>query len=216
MTTRWTVIVPVKGTALAKSRLGLADSDRAALALAFAIDTVSAALAADRVERVVVVTASDAVAIRLRELGAIAVRESSSAGLNPAITDGLEVARVEAPDAPVAVLLGDIPALDPADLDAVLDRALEHSRAMVADAAGVGTVLVTALRGIPHHPKFGGASRAAHLAAGYVELDVDAARGLRHDIDTLDDLAAVAGATLGPATLGPATRALGTQSAALT
>ena len=211
MTTRWTVIVPVKGTALAKSRLGLADSDRAALALAFAIDTVSAALAADRVERVVVVTASDAVAIRLRELGAIAVRESSSAGLNPAITDGLEVARVEAPDAPVAVLLGDLPALDPADLDAVLDRALEHSRAMVADAAGVGTVLVTALRGIPHHPKFGGASRAAHLAAGYVELDVDAARGLRHDIDTLDDLAAVTGATL-----GRATRALGTQSAALT
>jgi len=216
MTTRWTVIVPVKGTALAKSRLGLADPDRAALALAFAIDTVSAALAADRVDRVVVVTASDAVATRLRELGAIAVRESSSAGLNPAITDGLEVARVEAPDAPVAVLLGDLPALDPADLDAVLDRALEHSRAMVADAAGVGTVLVTALRGIPHHPKFGGASRAAHLAAGYVELDVDAARGLRHDIDTLDDLAAVAGATLGPATLGPATRALGTQSAALT
>ena len=211
MTTRWTVIVPVKGTALAKSRLGLADPDRAALALAFAIDTVSATLAADRVERVVVVTASDAVANRMSELGAIAVRETSTAGLNPAIIDGLEVARVEAPDAPVAVLLGDLPALDPADLDAVLDRALEHSRAMVADAAGVGTVLVTALQGIPHHPKFGGASRAAHLAAGYVELDVDAARGLRHDIDTLDDLAAVTSEAL-----GRATRALGTQSAALT
>lgn len=211
MTTRWTVIVPVKGTALAKSRLGLADSNRAALALAFAIDTVSAALAADRVARVVVVTASEAVADRMRELGAIAVRETSMAGLNPAIHDGLEVARVEAPDAPVAVLLGDLPALDPADLDAVLDRALEHSRAMVADAAGVGTVLVTALPGIPHHPQFGGESRAAHLAAGYVELDVDAARGLRHDIDTLDDLAAITSATL-----GSATRALGTQSAALT
>jgi 2-phospho-L-lactate guanylyltransferase len=211
MTTRWTVVIPVKGTALAKSRLDLAESDRAALALAFAVDTVSAALAAERVEHVVVVTASDTVEHRMRELGAITVRDSATAGLNPAIAQGIDVAHSHAPDAPVAVLLGDIPALDPADLDSVLDRALEHPLAMVADAAGVGTVLVTALRGIPHHPHFGGASRAAHLAAGYVELDVDDSRGLRQDIDTLDDLAAVNGATL-----GRATRALGIQSAALT
>jgi len=53
----------------------------------------------------------------------------------------------------------------------------------VADADGVGTVLITALHGRDHAPEFGGASRAAHLAAGYVELDIDVASGLRRDVD---------------------------------
>lgn len=207
---RWTVVIPVKGTALAKSRLSIAEPNRGNLALAFALDTVAAALAASRVQTVIVVTGSDTVEHRMRDLGAVTVREASAAGLNPAIEEALIAAQTLTPEAPVAVLLGDLPALDPADLDSALDRARNHSRAMVADAAGVGTVLVTALRGIPHHPHFGGASRAAHLGAGYVELDVDAGLGLRQDIDTLNDLTS---ANL--TTLGAATRSLYTHPGAL-
>jgi 2-phospho-L-lactate guanylyltransferase len=187
-TPAWTVVIPVKGTALAKSRLGIAEPDRGELALAFAVDTVSAALAAVRVGTVIVVTASDVVDRRMHNLGARTVRETSPAGLNPAIELGLDAARSHTPHAPVAVLLGDLPALDPADLDAALESALDHPMAMVADAEGVGTVMVTALRVIHHKISFGNGSRAAHLAAGYIELDVDAGSGLRRDVDTLADL----------------------------
>jgi 2-phospho-L-lactate guanylyltransferase len=206
--TLWTVVIPVKGTPLAKSRLAVAEPNRGALALAFALDTVAAALAADRVQTVLVVTGSDTVEHRMRGLGAVTVRETSAAGLNPAIDEALTRARALLPEAPIAVLLGDLPALDPAELDVALDRAREYPRAMVADAAGVGTVLVTALRGIPHRLRFGGASRAAHLDAGYIELEMDAGLGLRQDVDTLDDLLAA-----NETTLGAATRALRAESA---
>jgi 2-phospho-L-lactate guanylyltransferase len=202
----WTVVIPVKGTALAKSRLGIAEPDRGDLAMAFAVDTVSAALAAERVGTVIVVTASDVVDRRMHNLGAVTVRETIPNGLNPAIELGLETARSISVNAPVAVLLGDLPALDPAELDAALDRALDHPMAMVADAEGVGTVMVTALRVIHHHIRFGHGSRAAHLAEGYVELDVDAVSGLRRDVDTLADLDDARHATRDATRLGAATR----------
>jgi 2-phospho-L-lactate guanylyltransferase len=203
---RWTVVIPVKGTALAKSRLGIAEPDRGDLAMAFAVDTVSAALAAERVGTVIVVTASDVVDRRMHNLGALTVRETSPAGLNPAIELGLDAAQSHTPHAPVAVLLGDLPALDPADLDAALQSALDHPMAMVADAEGVGTVMVTALRVIHHHIRFGDGSRAAHLAEGYVELDVDVGSGLRRDVDTLADLDDARHATRDATRLGAATR----------
>jgi 2-phospho-L-lactate guanylyltransferase len=50
-------LVPVKPTDAGKSRLtGLADGDRAALARAFALDTVAACLASPRIVAAVVVT----------------------------------------------------------------------------------------------------------------------------------------------------------------
>ncbi|GAB3126949.1 hypothetical protein GCM10027056_25410 [Glaciibacter psychrotolerans] len=67
-------MVPVKGTPAAKSRLA-AHPERIRLAEAFAIDTVSALLAAPSVARVCVVTADDEVAERMRALGAEIVRE---------------------------------------------------------------------------------------------------------------------------------------------
>jgi len=52
----WTVLVPVKRLQLAKSRLPLPATTRAALMAAMAADTVAAALAAPGVARVAVVT----------------------------------------------------------------------------------------------------------------------------------------------------------------
>ena len=71
----WVVIVPVKGTARAKSRLG-AHPERSQLAEAFALDTVTALLAAPAVSRVFVVTADDEIAERMSALGADIIRES--------------------------------------------------------------------------------------------------------------------------------------------
>ncbi|MHB1172710.1 MAG: 2-phospho-L-lactate guanylyltransferase [Lacisediminihabitans sp.] len=207
--TEWVVVIPVKGTDAAKSRLDLDQPVRGNLAFAFALDTVRASLAAPSVAEVVVVAGSAEVDEPLRQAGAQVIRETtaagvgagrSAAGLNAAIEQGIAEAVLRHPSAGVAVLLGDLPALTGSELEAALGQAAGHARAMVADAAGVGTVLVTARAGERHSVRFGGRSREAHLAAGYTGLEVDGSFGLRHDVDTMDDLSAVSGLALGDAT----------------
>lgn len=190
----WTVVVPVKGTAAAKSRFGGTAGYRAELAEAMALDTVEAVRRARLATRVIVVTDHNAAAFE--SLGAEVVAEGGSTGLLAAIGAGLS----HAGDAPAAVLLGDIPALDPAELDAALTAAAEFSRAMVPDADGTGTVLTTALAGADHQLKFGAGSAAAHRAAGYVALDLPADSGLRRDVDLPEQLAAIPSGRLGPRT----------------
>ena len=196
----WVVVIPVKGTELAKSRLDVSFETRGELALAFALDTVIATVGADRVAAVVVVTASDAVAEAVRALGAVTLRETPDAGLNPSIEQAIAVAEATHPGSPVAVLLGDVPALRSSELDAALLAAGAYARAFVPDAAGIGTVLLCALDPSTHVVRFGGRSRAAHRAAGYTELIVDAQSGLRRDIDTVDDLEAARVLPLGSQT----------------
>ncbi|BDZ48753.1 2-phospho-L-lactate guanylyltransferase [Frondihabitans sucicola] len=185
----WTVIVPVKGTANAKSRLG-ADRD---LADAIAVDTVVAAVSAG--VRVIVVTPSSS---RVFAGIDVTVVDDPGSGLAGAVTAGIE----SAGSGPTAVLLGDLPALLPADLGAALAAAEAYPRALVADADGTGSTLITAASAALHVPHFGPGSRELHLAAGYVELAVPASSGLRRDVDTPDDLAALA------PRLGRATRAV--------
>jgi 2-phospho-L-lactate guanylyltransferase len=175
----WTIVVPVKGTASAKSRLGAS----AELAMAIALDSVAAALG----HRVLVVTSSRS-ASRFESLGAGIVPDPGG-GLNAAIAAGVSAAGL----GPVAVLLGDVPALRPSELALALDLAARYRMAMVADADGTGTVLTTALDGASHRPHFGAESRAAHLAAGYVELDVPVDSGLRRDVDTVGQLDVLGG-----------------------
>ncbi|MCU1514583.1 MAG: hypothetical protein JWO10_1673 [Microbacteriaceae bacterium] len=177
--TDWTIVVPFKGTAAAKSRVS--EPGRAELAIAMALDTVEAALV---VAPVVVVT-SEAAAPGFEQLGATVVIDSAH-GLNAAISLG--IAGVHGP---VAVLLGDVPALGSAELAAALAGAAGHPLAMVADADGVGTVLLTALDPAAISPAFGPGSRSAHVALGHVELEVPAGSGLRRDVDTREQLLAL-------------------------
>lgn len=185
--TDWTVVVPVKGTTAAKSRLG----GTGELALAIALDSVEAALGASRV---IVVTSAGAAAA-FGELGARVV-EDAGAGLLAAIRQGLDAAGTHR----VAVLLGDVPALTAAELARALELAERHPLAFVADADGVGSVLITALDAGDHRPAFGENSRAAHLAAGYVELDYPRDSGLRRDVDTEEQLVGISLGALGART----------------
>jgi 2-phospho-L-lactate guanylyltransferase len=104
------------------------------------------------------------------------------------------------PGASVAVLLGDLPALRAEDLTAALGAAAAYPLAVVPDAAGDGTVLLTALAGADLTPAFGGGSAARHQAGGHHRLDLDLPR-LRTDVD--DDAALRAVVALG---VGAATR----------
>jgi 2-phospho-L-lactate guanylyltransferase len=67
----------------------------------------------------------------------------------------------------------------------------------VPDAPGTGTTLLTALPGTPLRPAFGTGSAGRHAGAA---VRLDAAAGLRHDVDTAEDLATAAGLGAGPAT----------------
>lgn len=185
-TTEWVVVVPVKGTAQAKSRFG--PGDHSDLALAMAADTVAAAMEADGVAGVLVVTTVEASGI-FDDLGAFVVVQES-AGLASAVELGVATAgEMTEPGRGIAVLLGDLPALTSAELGAALDAARAHARAMVEDAAGEGTALITAAHGSTHAPAFGSGSSAAHRGAGYIPLAVSSDSGLRNDVDSAHDLA---------------------------
>jgi 2-phospho-L-lactate guanylyltransferase len=202
---RVSLVIPVRDPASAKSRLAAGDDPaaqqrRAALAAAIALDTVTAARRAREVGEVIVV------GVLASPIDGVLLLDDPGFGLLVAVGAGLAAAD---PAAPTAVLLGDLPALQPADLDAALVAASEHHWAFVPDADGTGTTLVTAAAGLPHALRFGDGSAEQHRDAGYVELDVPEHSGLRRDVDTpaqLAELAALAAA--GAVLLGPRTAAL--------
>lgn len=195
----WSLVVPLKPLALAKSRLAPTADDevRPELALAFAQDTVAAALACSAVRDVAVVTNDARASAELAALGARIVPDLSTTGLNGALTLGARSVRASRPGAAVAALNADLPALRPGELRRVLDRAADFQRAFLADAAGIGTTLLTSAPGVELGPVFGGRSRAGHSASGAVEILLDGVASVRQDVDTGDDLRVAAAMGLG-------------------
>jgi 2-phospho-L-lactate guanylyltransferase len=185
----WVVVVPVKRGDIAKSRLsGVTAMLRVQLARAFPADCVEAALAADLVGTVVVVTDDTVATATFRELGAEVIPDVPDAGLNPALQHARAHVRSRHGHRPVAVLSGDLPSLRPAALSTALTRAHPFARAFLPDLAGHGTTLLTAASGADLDPRFGPASRRHHLASGARELDPDGLDSVRRDVDTPADL----------------------------
>jgi 2-phospho-L-lactate guanylyltransferase len=189
---RWVLVVPVRPAG--KSRLGVTPE----FARAIALDTIAAAAEATLVKAVLVVTSDATLAEALRTDAAVhVVPEPESRGIGTAIARALEGTDVAAPR---AVLLGDLPALDPADLDAALTLAGGVARAFVADEEGTGTSLVTADAGVELIAAFGADSAARHRELGLAELTIVSGSTLRRDVDTPEQLEAAAALGLGPRT----------------
>ncbi|HEV2374984.1 MAG TPA: 2-phospho-L-lactate guanylyltransferase [Streptosporangiaceae bacterium] len=198
---RWSLVVPVKVLGSAKSRLAaLAGPHRPALALAMATDTVTAALACPEVARVIVVTDDEQAAEVLTGLGALVTSDEPRRGLNPALRHGAIVATARWPEAGVAALAADLPALRPAELACALRAAAQWPYAFVPDAAGSGTTLYAARPGGAFSPSFGHSSAARHRTAGAAELTLACLASVRRDVDAPADLQAAAGLGVGPAT----------------
>jgi len=159
----WTVLLPVKVLARAKSRLAvLAGARRCELALALASDTVSAVVACPEVARVIVITSDRLAAPRLSALGAVVVADiaanlqdagldgpgglgtlseaeiGSQDGLNAALRHGAAVAARRWPGTGLAALTADLPALRPAELSAAL-RAAHAATTGMAATTGTGS-----------------------------------------------------------------------------
>ena len=194
----WTVVIPVKRTEIAKSRLAAAyPRHRQALARAFAVDTTAAALRTDGVAEVVVITDDRQVAEEVADLGAMVVPDEPDAGLNPALDHAADLATRSGHG--VAALSADLPALRPDELAAAL-RECAVRRSFVADAAGTGTTLLGAPDGRPLDPRFGRDSATAHLVSGAAPVDLDDIDSVRRDVDTAADLAAATRLGVGPRT----------------
>ena len=198
---RWSVLLPVKVLAQAKSRLAdLAGPRRGELALALACDTVTAVLGCRQAARAVVITDDRVAAAALRELGALVIPDEPRDGLNAALRHGAAFGAARWPGCGTAALSADLPALRPAELARALNAAAAWPTAFVADAAGDGTTLYTAAPGAAFRPAFGLASRARHAAGGATELELEDIPGLRRDVDTPADLRDAAALGLGPHT----------------
>ncbi|HKA95430.1 MAG TPA: 2-phospho-L-lactate guanylyltransferase [Streptosporangiaceae bacterium] len=203
----WSLIVPVKVLAHAKTRLAaLAGPDRPALALAMAADTVAAALKSQQVGSVIVVTDDPQAAETLGRLGAVIVPDAPGRGLNEALRHGAERARSRWPRSGIGGLAADLPALRPAELSTALRAAARWPQAFVPDSAGSGTTLYTARPGIAFRPRFGPGSAARHRAAGAVELAEPGLRSLRRDVDEPADLLGAGQLGLGARTAALAAR----------
>lgn len=195
MQSHWTVLVPVKPLTIAKSRLRLTIEDSTnELALAFVRDTVTAALNCSNVALVTVVTRDDSIQAAL-PTGTRVIPEPHGDGLNFAIKHAMGAL----PNQPAAVITSDLPALLSQDLSAALKQADEYATGFVPDADNHGTVMLTAQAPQALEPRFGGASAAAHQAAGAVRLH-GSWPSLRRDVDTADHLKHAASLGLGPHT----------------
>src|SRR5215475_13781961 len=203
----WSLVVPVKVLARAKSRLAsLAGPDRPALALAMAADTVAAALDSPQVGRVIVVTDDPRAAEVLAGLGAVVVPDRPGRGLNQALRYGAAHAGSRWPRSGIGGLAADLPALRPAELSSALRAAARWPQAFVPDSAGSGTTLYTARPGTAFRPRFGSGSAARHRAAGAAELTEPGLRSLRRDVDEPADLRGAGQLGLGTRTAALAAR----------
>lgn len=198
---RFGVVVPVKPPKMAKSRLGgLGEGVRQDLAVAFAADTVEAALAASLVEVVLAVTDDHRLAADLRDLGAEVMPDIAVGDLNASLVQAVAELVRRAPGVRPAAICADLPALRPAELDAALAATLPHDLAFVADACRMGTTLLSAADRADFRPGFGPGSRAVHLDHGAVEVDLPGIDSVRRDVDTPRDLAAALRLGIGPRT----------------
>ena len=190
---RLVAIVPVGALDGAKSRLGavLDAEERLELTVRLARRTIAAAVAANRVDEVLVITPDDAIRALALELGGRPIRQRDN-GLN----HGLVAARDEAVAAGASAILIlpiDLPDVTPEAVDAVaapLDDGDRPLVAIVPDRHGRGTNALLIAPPEAIDVCFGGDSALAHEAgarsAGARLVVLGGPLAL--DLDTPDDL----------------------------
>ncbi|MGL4172574.1 MAG: hypothetical protein ACRCTR_00640 [Actinomycetota bacterium] len=199
----WIAIRPIKHPAIGKSRLvppvGIS---RPTLARAIALDSLTAARTCPAVKYQIVVTNDLVISADAAQRGEMVVADPG-ADLAAAIAVGLSVAQsLRCNDSPlltgIAVILADIPAVQPEDLTVALTAASRHRTAFVPDVEGAGTVLLTS-RVLPLMHHFGPGSADRHQQLGAHRLDLDLPR-LRQDVDTATAFGQAVALGVGPAT----------------
>jgi 2-phospho-L-lactate guanylyltransferase len=187
------VILAVRGGPEAKSRLArrLDAGRREALVEAMLADMLRALAACPAVLRTYVTTPTPSLARLAARAGAVVILEHAAGHLNSAFENARRRLAAADPDATVALLPGDLPRLDPADVEACLELA-DPTRLVLAPASADGGTGALVLRaGAPLPLAFGPGSFGKHLAgARQIGLTPHVVRapGLGFDLDRPSDL----------------------------
>jgi 2-phospho-L-lactate/phosphoenolpyruvate guanylyltransferase len=186
----WHVILPLKPPVVAKTRLRSATRSSGRhgdLVRAIQLDTLQAVLDVAPAAAIcgIHLVGDDTIDVPIGDPRVELVADPGR-GLNTAISATEAEIRRRWPNDAVVAMVADLPALRSADLVEVLRRAATVGRGFVADAAGTGTTMLTARPGRLLAPEFGDSSAARHRESGAVQLP--AAAGASHDVDTAEDL----------------------------
>jgi 2-phospho-L-lactate guanylyltransferase len=187
-------ILPVKRFGIAKVRLGdeLSGGTRRALAEAMVTDVLMALRRTKAVTEVLLVTSEPAAEAIGRGYGASVLVDDVEDGQSPAVLIGIAHA-IEQGAVRVLLVPGDTPAVDPAELEALLEHpATGPSVVIVPDRHGSGTNALLLTPPDIIQPAFGPDSRALHeqaAAAAGVPCTIAELQTLALDVDTADDLA---------------------------
>jgi 2-phospho-L-lactate/phosphoenolpyruvate guanylyltransferase len=183
-------LVPAKALDQAKSRLAelLNEDERRRLALAMLDDVLRALRGVPEIDSVYVVSPDAEVLEAARRVGAVALEEPASVrGINQALAHA--ASSVPSADA-LLVVLADVPAVTPADLNSVIEQAPQNGVVICPSRAkGTSALFLRPPKIIPF--RFGELSFQAHkrqAAALHIETRVLHIESLEHDIDEPDDL----------------------------
>jgi 2-phospho-L-lactate/phosphoenolpyruvate guanylyltransferase len=209
---RTAAILPVKQFSHAKQRLGasVADSLRLDLARAMVGDVLTALRDCAAIERTIVVTCERTVAAAARYRGAIVIDDTAELGQSAAVALGISRARTEGMERALCIP-GDCPALDPGELDTLLNQAHDAEVVIVPDRHGTGTNGLLLAPPDAISPSFGPDSCKRHrelAAAAGVAHRVARLPSLLLDIDTGEDLAALRERLAAERSGAPRTRAV--------
>jgi len=211
-------VLPIKSFGRAKQRLAerVGAPQRATLAAAMVGDVLEALGAVRGLDEILVVTTEPRAVEAARAAGLRVIDDPTETGHSEAALLGVDAA-VESGAERVLLVPGDCPALDPAEVDALLERDAARAAGVarrvviVSDRHGSGTnaLLLTPPAVMP--PSFGRGSLARHagMASGAgADVRVAGLRSLQLDVDTPGDLAALRAALGALPGAAPRTRAL--------
>ncbi len=209
---RTLAVVPIKTLTAAKQRLSgaLASGARQSLAQAMFSDVLASLRRSQRVDDIAVVTADVVANAVAHGTHTTVLPDDVQDGQSAATLIGIRFASA-ADYERVLLVPGDTPLLDAVELDALLDRCEADGlqAGIVADRHGTGTNALVLSPPTALLPSFGPGSLERHVAAAAdsgITYRVEHAPSLAHDVDTPEDLAALADALIGTRTVAPRTR----------
>jgi 2-phospho-L-lactate guanylyltransferase len=209
---RTAAILPIKSFGAAKQRLSpaLAGGARQALAQAMFSDVLSSLKKVERLESITVVTADPVVDAASRGSGVTVIADPAESGQSDATLLGIRHALAAGYER-VLLVPGDTPLLCPGELDSMLARAEDDGMqvVIVPDRHGTGTNGLMISPPEAFQPSFGTDSLNRHVTLAQeagLKHSVEEVPSLSHDVDTPDDLDALADVLEGRRAVAPMTR----------
>lgn len=190
-------VIAVRGGQAAKSRLGgcLDAPQREALVAAMLLDMLATLHGVEAIAKIWVVTPTPALAALAARAGASVIADGEAGDLNCAFDQARALIAIQAPDATVLLLPGDLPLITADEVDAILQPALRGAVVIAPADTDGGTGALALPAHCPLATAFGRHSFARHLAAAAADgfdTHIVRATGLSLDIDRPTDLDAMA------------------------